>query len=212
MSTELAVLKIAPKATRFAKPIEDSCIRWGITQPIDKAHYLAQLAHESCGFSVLEENLNYSAKGLLATFSKYFISSTAERYAHKPQLIADHVYANRMGNGPEITGDGWKYRGRGLIMNTGHDNYLACSMALFGDNRLVNQPDLLLDPVNAANAAGWFWQKNNINALIDEDDIHNLLADCDDIKSVTRRVNGGINGLDDRKRWLKLAKEALWVS
>ena len=212
MSTEMAVLKIAPRATRFAQPIENACIKYDITLPINKAHFLAQCAHESCGFTVLQENLNYSAKGLLSTFGKYFNSVTAASYARKPEKIANRVYANRMGNGPEAGGDGWRYRGRAIIMTTGESNYLAFSMHYYGDARLLTNPDLLLDPVVAADNAGWFWQKNNLNALIDEDNILDLLADNDDIKSVTRRINGGYNGLEDRKRWLKLAKESLWVS
>jgi putative chitinase len=212
MSTELAVLRIAPKAGPFAQPVENACIRYGIVTPIHKAHFLAQLAHESCGFTVLTENLNYSAKGLLATFPKYFGATTAASYARKPVAIANRVYANRLGNGAEASGDGWLYRGRGPIQCTGKDNYRAFSLSYFGDERLVRAPDLLLNPVIGCMFAGWFWQQRNINAVVDEDDILNLFAENDDIRSVTRKVNGGTNGLDDRMRWLRLAKESLWVS
>lgn len=209
MSTELAVLRIAPNAARFAQPVENACIKYGIVEPIQKAHFLAQIAHESNGFRHLEENLNYSAKRLLEVFPKYFNAASAELYARNPEKIGSRVYANRMGNGPEKTGDGYLFRGRGLIHCTGRNNYTLFSLAYYGDTRVQRQPDLLLDPHVAADNAGWFWQRNNINALVDEDSILACLADCDDIKSVTRAVNGGYNGLEDRKHWLALAKEAL---
>lgn len=208
MSTELAVLRLAPTASRFAKPIEDACIHYGIVEDIQKAHFLAQLAHESTGFTHLEENLNYSALRLVEVFPKYFNTRTAPEYARNPEKIGNRVYANRMGNGTEKSGDGYKFRGRGLIQCTGRNNYTLFSLSYFGDTRLLKDPDMLLDPVVAAMNAGWFWQRNNINALVDEDQIIGALAACDDIKSVTRRINGGLTGLDDRKKWLARAKEA----
>jgi putative chitinase len=212
MSTELAVIRIAPKAGRFAQAVENACIKYDIVTPIHKAHFLAQLAHESCGFTVLSENLNYSAKGLLATFGKYFNETTAQSYARRPVAIGNRVYANRMGNGAEGSGEGYLYRGRGPIQCTGKNNYRDFSMAYYGDDRLIRAPDLLLDPVVGCMFAGWFWRQRNINAVVDEDDLLNLFADNDDIRSVTRKVNGGLTGLDDRMRWLRLAKESLWVS
>lgn len=212
MSTELAVLRLSPNASRFAKPIEDACIRYNITQDIQKAHFLAQLAHESTGFTHLEENLNYSAQRLIVVFPKYFNARTAPEYARNPEKIGNRVYANRNGNGNEKSGDGYKFRGRGLIQCTGRDNYTLFSLSYFGDTRLVKDPALLLDPVIAAMNAAWYWQRNKINDLIDEDKIIGAVADCDDIKSVTRKVNGGYNGLDDRKMWLARAKEAFTVA
>jgi putative chitinase len=212
MSTELAVSKLTPAAKKFAYPLEVACIRFGIAMAIHKAHFIAQVAHESAGFTRIEENLNYRAAGLLATFGKYFNAQTAQQYAHKPQDIANRVYGNRLGNGAPWTGEGWKFRGRGLIQITGKDNYRACSLALFGDERLLVNPDLLLEPLNAALSAGWFWQSHGLNALVDEDTIINTLVDNDDIQSVTRRINGGVNGLDDRKRWLSLCKQCFTIS
>jgi putative chitinase len=212
VSTETAVLKLAPRATIYAQPIENACIRYGIVQPIHKAHFLAQLAHESVGFTVVVENLNYSAKGLLSTFPKYFNAEQAARYARNPKAIASRAYANRMGNGPETSADGWTFRGRGLIQLTGKDNYRLFSTHYYGDERLLRAPELVATPTVAADAAGWFWQRNRLNDLVDEDDILDLLADNDDIRSVTRRINGGYHGLADRQRWLRLAKESLWVS
>jgi putative chitinase len=208
MSTELAVLRIAPNASRFALPVENACIKYGITEAIHKAHFLAQIAHESTGFTRLEENLNYSAERLLVVFPKYFKRETVRKYARNPEMIGNRVYADRMGNGNEKSGDGFRFRGRGLIQNTGRNNYTAYSLSYLGDMSLLRAPEMVLEPVIAADNAGWFWRRNDINQYIDEDSILDLLADNDDIKSVTRHVNGGINGLEDRKHWLRLAKEA----
>ena len=212
MSTELAVLRIAPNASRFALPIEIACIKYGIISPIQKAHFLAQVAHESTGFTRLEENLNYSASRLAVVFARHVHGLNPHNYAHSPEKLANLVYANRLGNGNEKSGDGYRFRGRGLIQCTGRSNYTAYSLSCYGDTSLLRDPDRLLDPHTAADNAGWFWRRNDINSLVDEDDILNLLADNDDIVSVTRRVNGGINGLEDRKHWLRLAKEALQVA
>jgi putative chitinase len=212
MSTELAVLRIAPNASRFALPIENACIKYGIIEPIQKAHFLAQLAHESTGFKRIEENLNYSAERLKVVFPRYFRTVSASAYAHNPEKLGSYIYANRLGNGNEKSGDGYRFRGRGPIQCTGRNNYTTFSLNYFGDVRLAHDPDLMLDPVVGSMFAGWFWQKNGINALIDEDDIMTALVDNDDIVSVTRRVNGGVNGLDDRKHWLRLAKEAFQVA
>lgn len=209
MSIELAVLRMVPTAARFALPIENACIKYGITAPIQKAHFLATLAHESSGFAKLEESLNYSAERLLAVFPRYFRPASAAAYARQPEKIGNMIYANRMGNGNEKSGDGYRYRGRGLIQCTGRNNYAAFSLSYYGDTRLLQQPDLLLDPEVAAANAGWFWQRNGINALIDEDSITNYLADNDDCKQVTRRINGGLNGIEDRERWLVRAKQAI---
>lgn len=151
--------------------------------------FLAQCIHESGGFSVLEENLNYSKDGLLKVFPKYFKdSATAEKYARKPEKIANRVYANRMTNGPEESGDGWMFRGRGIIQITGRENYTLCSQFMFSDDTLVKSPDLLLDPYYAIHSACWFWQKNNLNEM----------ADRQDIVTISKRVNGGTLGLNER--------------
>ena len=150
--------------------------------------FLAQCGHESGGFSRFTEGLNYSAKGLRATFPKYFPDdATAIKYERQKEKIANRVYANRMGNGPESSGDGWKYRGRGMIMTTGKDNYTEFSK--YSGIDAVNNPDLLSSDMSAAiKSAIWFWNKNILNSF----------ADKKDVLSATKKINGGINGLEDR--------------
>lgn len=159
-------------------------------------HFLAQIIHESGHFKYKSENLNYSAKALRSVFGKYFkTDAIANEYARKPEKIANRVYANRMGNGDEASGDGWKYRGRGLIQLTGKCNYDACGKAIGLD--LLGNPDLLTESAEASIlAACWFWNKNGLNQF----------ADKDDITTITKRINGGTNGLEDRKSNLAEAK------
>ena len=151
--------------------------------------FLAQCGHESGGFTLTVENLNYGAKGLLSTFPKYFKNvNEAILYERKPEKIANKVYANRMGNGPESSGDGWKYRGRGFIQLTGKSNYEAFSKDM--DIDTVNNPDLVKDDLSIAiRSAVWFWNKNNLNSYCDKGDFIGL----------TKRINGGTNGLSDRE-------------
>jgi len=163
------------------------------------AHFLSQCAHESSYFNVLTENLNYSRDGLLKIFPKYFTPATAADYARKPQKIASRVYANRMENGPESSGDGWKYRGRGIIQLTGKSNYTRCSQALYKNLMLIENPDLLLDKSVAVRAAIWFWETNSLNQL----------ADADNIIGVTKRINGGTIGLAHRTQVLDQIKRFL---
>lgn len=151
------------------------------------AMFIAQVGHESANLTAVRENLNYGAAGLLSTFGKYFDKTSAAKYERKPQAIASRVYANRMGNGDEASGEGWKYRGRGLIQVTGKNNYTACGLFLGLD--LVNQPELLETNLNAALSAGWFWSANGLNAF----------ADRQDVEGATRRINGGLNGLSHRQ-------------
>lgn len=160
-----------------------------INTPLRLAHFFAQISHES-GLKPIGENLNYSKDGLLKTFGKYFNADNATSYARKPEKIANKVYANRMGNGNEASGDGWKYRGRGFIQITGKYNYTTLSK----DTRIdfLNNPDLLLTEANALISALWYWNKHKIN----------LLADKNDIKGVTITINGGYNGLEDRTELL----------
>jgi putative chitinase len=153
------------------------------------AHFLAQASHESGGFKLVNENLNYGAKGLLAIFPKYFDATSAAAYERKPEKIANKVYGGRMGNGPEATGDGWKFHGRGYIQLTGHDNYAAFAKAI-GEDTVAN-PDLVATKYPLASAA-WFWSKNGLNAIADTG------AGDEVVVKITKRVNGGIIGLDDR--------------
>ena len=165
--------------------------KYEINTPLRKAHFLAQVSHESGSFKYVKENLNYSANALYAVFRKYFPTlAAAELYARQPEKIANKVYANRMGNGDEASGEGWKYRGRGLIQLTGKDNYTSFSADTGQD--FVGNPDLVTQPEWALSSACWFWKKRNINRFADEDDIH----------MVTKRINGGFNGLEDRQHFL----------
>lgn len=171
-----------------------------ITTPLRIAHFLATVWHESSGLTRLTENLNYSAQGLRRTFARYFPTVTlANQYARKPQAIANRVYANRMGNGNEASGDGWRYRGRGLIQLTGRANYAAYQQSGFCNGDLLSHPEWLAQYPGALKSAMWFWWKSGCNAL----------ADRDDATAVCRRVNGGTNGLDDRKAWLVRWKGAI---
>lgn len=155
--------------------------------------FLAQCGHESQGFTRFTEGLNYGTEGLLATFPKYFPDlKTAKAYERQREKIANKVYANRMGNGPESSGDGWKYSGKGILQITGKDNYTTFSKDAGID--AVNNPDLLSTDLSVAiKSAIWFWNKNNLNKYCDNNDFIGL----------TKKINGGINGLEDRQDKLK---------
>jgi putative chitinase len=156
------------------------------------AHFFAQLSHETNNFRFFEENLNYSKEGLLRVFRKYFDNESASQYARKPQMIANRVYANRMGNGDEGSGDGWLYRGRGAIQLTGRTNYV-----LFGqwldDMNVVTRPDLVKDEYSF-DCAIFFFDVNNLWRVI------NGRVDDTTITALTRRINGGTNGLAHRRK------------
>ena len=155
------------------------------------AHFFGQCAHESGNFKVFSENLNYSADGLTKIFKKYFPTlAAAQPYARKPEKIANKVYANRMGNGPESSGDGWKFRGRGPIQLTGKDNYTAFSKAIGRPDVLTN-PDIVATEL-AFESALWFFNKNGLFAIADKGVTDAVIG------QITRRVNGGTHGLDDR--------------
>lgn len=134
--------------------------------------------------TILEENLNYSAEGLMKIFPKYFKDVDPKEYARQPEKIANRVYANRMGNANEDLGDGWKYRGRGVIQLTGRDNYYQCSLDLYGDAcYLIDDPDLVAkDPDVAIKSALWYWEKNGLHKMTD-------------IRRISMRVNGGTTGM-----------------
>lgn len=167
---------------------------YGIVTPLRLAHFFAQIHHES-NLKPLEENLNYSAQGLRKIFKKYFSELEAIQYARKPEAIANRVYANRMGNGNESSGDGWKYRGRGFIQLTGKNNYRDITNDTGID--YLNNPELLLTEADAMISALWYWKKNNLN----------YYADRDDIQEITKRINGGYNGLAHRRELLENYKE-----
>lgn len=179
-------------------PLNEVFARYDMATPARMASFIGQCQHESGNFKTLKENLNYSAKGLCATWPKRFpTEESATPYHRNPEKIANKVYADRMGNGDEASGDGWKYSGRGLIQLTGKSNYTLAGDSLVAD--LLNTPDLVLQPKYAALTAGWFWDKNRLNAF----------ADADDIEGMTKKINGGTIGLDDRKKHIAHALEVL---
>lgn len=179
----------------WAPTLTAAMVRYGISGPNETASFLAQLAHESGHLTRMVENLNYSAQGLAATWpARYRDRTTGKPNAlawnlhRRPEAIANNCYANRMGNGNEASGDGWRYRGRGPIQITGKNNYRACGQSIGVD--LLANPDLLVDPKYGALSAGWFWQ---VNGLDKHDDDFCVLAE-------TKIINGGTNGLADRQR------------
>ena len=178
-------------ASQYVNLFESVLPAYGIDTPLRKAHFLAQVAHESGGFKFVVENLNYSAKALYGVFRKYFSNmDLANQYARQREKIANRVYANRMENGDEASGDGWKYRGRGLIQLTGKANYRLFSADTGMD--FLGQPDTVATAKWALASACWFWKKNNINRYADADDIH----------MVTKKINGGNNGIESRQHFL----------
>ena len=170
---------------KWFEPLTNTFFKFEIDNPKRQAAFIGQCGHESNNFRTLEENLHYSANALMRVWpSRFPDNDVAEKYANNPEKIANKVYSGRMGNTED--GDGWKYHGRGLIQLTGKDNYTRCGEALGID--LVNNPDLLLEPEFAAASAGWFWRKHGLNQL----------ADLGDWVAITKRINGGIHGIDDR--------------
>ena len=174
-------------------------IKVGADTTLKLAHFLAQCAHESGDFKVLVENLNYSATRLQQVFAKYFPGDLEQSYAHKPEKIASRVYADRMGNGDEASQDGWKYRGRGFIQLTGKSNYKAFS-DFIGEDCVAN-PDLVATKYPLA-SAGFFFQRNKIWDLCKDRSDQSVAA-------VTKKVNGGTNGLDDRIKNFKSFNDIL---
>ena len=175
-------------AASWYEPLQKFLPKYKIDTVLRLSAFLAQCAHESGEFTVTQENLNYSADGLNKVFGKYFITAgrDAKAYARQPEKIANVVYANRMGNGDIASGDGWKYRGRGLIQTTGHDNYSAFAKSI---GMTIEQVIAYIQTKDGAvESACWFWTKNNLNAL----------ADASEITKMTKVINGGDNGLQDR--------------
>ena len=175
--------------------IPDTAAKFGINTPLRLAHFLAQCGHESGGFRLTQENLNYSAKGLNGIFKKYFpTEAAAAPYNRNPQKIANKVYSNRMGNGTEASGDGYKFRGRGYIQLTGKDNYTAFGKSIGVD--MTANPDLVASQYALLSAA-WFFTKNGLHKMADEG------AGDVVVTKITKRVNGGTIGLPDRIKHFK---------
>jgi len=208
-------------AEKWVDAVAAACKEFDINNPQRIAGFLSQCAHESGGFERLQENLNYSAEGMAGIWpnrfavqepdpkragktkpkkdanSKNIPNKFALALHRKPEMIANVVYSNRMGNGSIESGEGWLYRGRGLKQLTGKDNHRACSAGLGVD--LVANPDLLLEPVYAARSAAWFWSANKCNSF----------ADSGDVEGLTKRINGGLIGIEDRKKRFASAVRAL---
>ena len=163
--------------------------KFEINTPLRLAHFLAQTGHESGGFKAVTENLNYSAAGLQSIFKKYFTAESAVEYARKPEKIANVVYANRMGNGNQASGEGFKYCGRGYIQLTGKDNYAAFDKTVAED--ILANPELVATKYPLLSAA-WFFHKNGLHKIADEGATDAVVT------KVTKRVNGGTIGLPDR--------------
>jgi putative chitinase len=171
--------------------------KYAINTPLRMAHFLGQCGHESGGLHVVEENLNYSAQGLTATFPRYFRDKDPTEYARQPEKIANVVYASRMGNGDTNSGDGYRFRGRGLIQLTGKENYSRFANAI--GMTLDEVVDYLKTPAGALESACWFWVSHHCNEA----------ADADDVVKVTKIINGGTLGLDDRKKHTESLKDTL---
>jgi len=189
---------------KWLDAVVETCVEFEINTPQRIAAFLAQTAHESGGYTMLTENLNDKAATLAACWPNRFAvlgadkkpvkengknvpTAVANAIAGKPELIANLVYSGRMGNGPAESGQGWAYRGRGLKQLTGKYNYEKCGLGLGVD--LVSNPDLLLEPMYAARSAGWFWKANSLSTF----------ADKGDMEGMTKKINGGLIGIDDRK-------------
>lgn len=185
------------------EPVAAAMKKHGINTQLRQAHFLAQVGHESGGFRFVQENLNYLWGALLAMFGNRITKEQALKYGRRPpqpanqQMIANIIYANRMGNGDVESGDGYRYRGRGLIQITGKSNYRDLVQALGVD--VVANPDLLADYKLAAESAAAWWKIHGLNEI----------ADADDVGRITRVINGGINGIEDRKTRLTKAKGVL---
>lgn len=181
-------LAVGCKDGQRAMSLADHMGQRGIDSELRVSHFVAQICHESNFLRSVSENLNYSEDGLLRTFGRYFTKATVKDYAKKPSKIASRVYANRMGNGDEKSQEGWLYRGRTEIQLTGKANYLKYSLLVFGDDRLLANPDLANSSDISAQIVCHFWIENNCN----------IFADSDDIRGLTKRINGGFNGLEHR--------------
>jgi putative chitinase len=193
MTKEL-LLKMYPQSTdnvrtRYVTFFDPYFAKYGINTPQRQAMFFAQIGHESAQMTRVEESLNYSAEGLLSVFGKYFTKETAAEFARKPEQIANRVYANRMGNGDEASGDGWNYRGRGLIQITGKNNYADFDKE--STTGCVKNPQMIKDiPELTVYSACWWWRAHGCNEL----------ADTGSVEAVTKRINGGLNGINDRKQ------------
>lgn len=205
--TESQIRRIMPsvkndKVKEFVRSFGQYSEDFGINTKIRVCYFLGQIAWESNELNAVEENLNYSTAGLLKTFPKYFKTrAEAIEYARKPEKIANRVYANRYGNGNEASGDGWRYKGRGLIQLTFKANYLAYQNSGYCVGNLIAHPEWLAQYPGALKSAMWYWKSHGCNEY----------ADRDDINEVTRRVNGGYSHLAQRAYYTRVAKKVFGI-
>jgi len=191
---QLAKLKIGPD---WVDALNATFDKFGISTVQQQACFIGQCSHECGNFRLLEENLNYRAETLMKLWPKRFNASNVNDYARNPKKIANMVYSSRMGNRDEASGDGYRFRGRGCIQLTGHANYYHAGQACGVD--FVMEPDLVATPMYAAMTAGWFWSTHKLNQY----------ADTMDITTMTKKINGGTIGLEDRKNHIAQALAAL---
>ena len=205
--TEQQLKQIMPGCSdpaTWSTALNGAMAQFEVTSPERMAAFLAQIAHESGQLTRLSENLNYSAKRLMQVWPNRFPTmEKALQYERNPERLANCVYAKRLGNGDEASGDGWSYRGRGLIQLTGRGNYRSAAQGI--GMPLEEQPDLLLQPGPAALSAAWFWKSHGLNELADD---YNDDDDTEDFKIITKRINGGTVGLKERVAFWEKAK---WV-
>jgi putative chitinase len=200
-----AIMPACPDPESWTPALNAAMQQFDITTVDRIAAFLAQLAQESGQLKRLAENLNYSAQRLMQVWPARFPTlDKAQMYERNPEKLANYVYAKRLGNGDETSGDGWRYRGRGLIQLTGRGNYLAAAQGI--GLSLVEQPELLEQPDAAARSAAWFWKSHGVNELADDQNDDN---DTEDFKTITKRINGGTVGLQDRLAFWAKAKTTL---
>ena len=197
---QLKPSQITEATDLLALELSNSMVKWGIEKPQEEAAFLAQCAHESGGFKITQENLNYSAEGLKKVFGKYFLNNEYPAFAHKPEKIANRVYANRFGNGDEASGDGWAYRGQGLIQLTFLNNYKRYFDAIGLDEHLRN-PNKVAHTYRAC-SAGWFWSSNKCGAALMKNGFD----------ATTKIINGGKHGEVERRAWFKKFCDVIGVS
>ena len=186
-----------PYIEHWYKALSEALPDYDINSPQRVASFLAQCGHESGGFTAIKENLNYKAESLVRVWPKYFNASNANDYAHNQEKIDNRAYANRMGNGDEASGDGYRFCGRGLIQLTGRSNYQAFADSIQED--INNLPDYLATFEGCVQSACWFWEANNLNQY----------ADNYDLLTMTKKINGGTLGLDDRTARYKKALQIM---
>lgn len=197
MTIDPRLLLMTRDAPTWRAPLDEACSMYEINTPARQAMWMAQCAHESAGFALLVESMRYSADALLRTWPRRFTPTLAQAMAFREEAIANHVYGGRMGNGLAESGDGWRYRGRGLLHITGRANYATVGRELGLD--LIDRPELLEMPTFAALAGAWYWREKRCNEL----------ADDGDFESTTLAINGGNNGAASRANWLDRAHELI---